>query len=101
MRKLCPSRLFVWTLFLGMTGACAGLGGSNNESITLHTRSRGAGSKQATGLVRSTESWDSNKTAIIICDMWDNHWCKGAAQRVAELAGPMNEMTGSNAGLKA
>lgn len=26
------------------------------------------------------------ETAIIICDMWDNHWCKGAAERVAVLA---------------
>src|SRR6266540_1090036 len=23
--------------------------------------------------------------------MWDEHWCKGAARRVAELAGPVNE----------
>jgi nicotinamidase-related amidase len=26
------------------------------------------------------------QTAILICDMWDNHWCKGAAGRVAVLA---------------
>ena len=37
-------------------------------------------------------SWDPKKTAIIICDMWDDHWCKSAAQRVGELAGPINEM---------
>jgi hypothetical protein len=24
--------------------------------------------------------------------MWDDHWCKSAARRVAELAGPMNEV---------
>ena len=22
--------------------------------------------------------WDVAKTAIIICDMWDKHWCPGA-----------------------
>jgi len=32
------------------------------------------------------------ETALIICDMWTNHWCKGAAARVAEMAGPMNLM---------
>lgn len=36
--------------------------------------------------------WDAKKTALIICDMWDDHWCKSAARRVGELAGPMNEM---------
>lgn len=36
--------------------------------------------------------WEPKKTAIIICDMWDDHWCKSAAKRVAELAGPMNEV---------
>lgn len=24
--------------------------------------------------------------------MWDDHWCKGAARRVAELSGPMNRL---------
>jgi nicotinamidase-related amidase len=28
----------------------------------------------------------SNRTAIIICDMWDKHWCKGATTRVESLA---------------
>ena len=36
--------------------------------------------------------WDTQKTALIITDMWDDHWCKSAARRVTEMAGPMNEM---------
>jgi hypothetical protein len=24
--------------------------------------------------------------------MWDDHWCKSAARRVTEMAGPMNDM---------
>ena len=32
------------------------------------------------------------KTALIICDMWDNHWCKGAAARVVEMAPRMNDL---------
>ena len=28
----------------------------------------------------------SNHTAIVICDMWDRHWCGGATKRVKELA---------------
>lgn len=38
------------------------------------------------------EEWDPSRTAIIICDMWDTHWCKGAADRVAEMAPAMNEV---------
>ncbi len=30
-----------------------------------------------------------SQTAILICDMWDKHWCSGATQRVAVLAGRM------------
>jgi nicotinamidase-related amidase len=41
-------------------------------------------------IVQKTESWNAAKTAIIICDMWDDHTCKGAAQRVAEMAPAVN-----------
>ena len=30
-----------------------------------------------------------HQTGILICDMWDNHWCHGAAQRVNVLAANM------------
>ena len=40
----------------------------------------------------TTAVWPAEKTVLIICDMWDDHWCKSAARRVTELAGPMNEM---------
>ncbi len=26
------------------------------------------------------------RTAIVVCDMWDDHWCKNASERCAELA---------------
>src|ERR1700736_6256669 len=29
------------------------------------------------------------QTAVLICDMWDNHWCKGATGRVDVLARKM------------
>ncbi|SHN06582.1 Nicotinamidase-related amidase [Cyclobacterium lianum] len=37
------------------------------------------------------ESWDPSKTAFIITDMWDEHWCESATRRVGELAPRMNE----------
>ncbi|MDR2346435.1 MAG: cysteine hydrolase [Planctomycetaceae bacterium] len=38
------------------------------------------------------ETWKGEETAIIICDMWDKHWCKGATSRVAEMAPRMNDL---------
>ena len=32
------------------------------------------------------------RTAIIICDMWDNHWSRGAAERVNKMAPHMNKV---------
>jgi len=62
-------------------------------SLTLRSRVR---SKSGVGdevkLVENKVKWDTGKTAIIVCDMWDDHWCKSAARRVVELAGPMNEV---------
>ncbi len=37
-------------------------------------------------------NWDPAKTAIIVCDMWDKHWCEGATRRVAEMAPAMDKV---------
>ena len=34
----------------------------------------------------------ASETAILICDVWDNHWSRGAAERCAEMALRMNEV---------
>jgi len=36
--------------------------------------------------------WEPSATAVVICDMWDHHWCKGATARVAEMAPRMNKV---------
>jgi len=60
------------------------------STLRLSMRTRSA--KDPGTAIESKADWDAKKTAIIVCDMWDDHWCKSAAQRVIELAGPMNEM---------
>ena len=40
-------------------------------------------------------AWKVSETAIIICDMWDNHWCQSAAGRVAAMAPRMNRVVGA------
>ncbi len=59
--------------------------------LQLNLRSRTRASSGVEKIMISQESWAPEKTALIICDMWDDHWCKSAARRVVELAGPLNE----------
>ena len=65
--------------------------------ITLQTRSRKAdsGVVQKTTVKAESIQWQTNETAVIICDMWNEHWCKGATSRVAEMAPRMNDFVKS------
>ncbi|MDA7530760.1 cysteine hydrolase [Akkermansiaceae bacterium] len=60
----------------------------NKLGLTLRSRSKEAPKRAA----EANAEWETGKTALIICDMWDDHWCESAARRVGELAGPMNKM---------
>jgi nicotinamidase-related amidase len=40
--------------------------------------------------MHTSKTLPAGQTAILICDMWDDHWCKGASRRVGELADRMN-----------
>lgn len=62
--------------------------GRKQANLKLELRDRveaDTGSGQFTENTRSV-TWNSRATAIIVCDMWDDHTCKGAARRVAEMA---------------
>lgn len=43
-------------------------------------------------ITQEIQHWIPSQTAIIICDMWNEHWCKGATRRVAEMAPAVNEV---------
>jgi len=59
-----------------------------NRPFIFDARSRyHAKEKQEESAVRAEKlKWLPNETAIIICDMWNQHWCEGATKRVTELA---------------
>lgn len=46
--------------------------------------------RDETGSRERQEQWQAAETAIIICDMWDNHYCQAAAQRVGVMVPRMN-----------
>ncbi|MBS0202684.1 MAG: isochorismatase family protein [Planctomycetes bacterium] len=85
----------VWTTSTDLTAGEKAVA-QNAKPLELHIRKSVAvpkpDGKTERASVESTVEWAPNKTALIICDMWDNHWCKGAAKRVEELAVPMNKV---------
>lgn len=60
--------------------------------LVLKARSRAAtnGPPVLAPMMERELHWDPRRTAIVICDMWDKHWCRGATERVAEMAPRMN-----------
>lgn len=60
--------------------------------LLLNLRSREVTPDGKVRIKMGKAAWNPAKTALIICDMWDDHWCKSAAARVGELAGPLNEV---------
>src|SRR5258708_28306240 len=43
-------------------------------------------------VVNEIQQWNPKETAIIICDMWNQHWCKGATGRGSEKAPGLNKI---------
>jgi nicotinamidase-related amidase len=67
---------------------------SEDKTLNLILRSRIA-SAQTNGPVEVVETradWRPAESAIIVCDVWDHHWCKGAEQRLAPLLPRMNAL---------
>ena len=64
------------------------------DPLVLHLRSRrevAPGSGRFHAVTRRVE-WEADKTAILVCDMWDAHTCPAAARRVAAMAPRMNDL---------
>jgi len=89
----CPLRslgFILCTVLVFIAMSSHSLAADNPLRLTLRSRS-----ETDAGVFAVTEKraeWDPKKTVLIICDMWDDHWCKSAARRVGEMAGPLNEV---------
>jgi nicotinamidase-related amidase len=64
---------------------------SDDTVLSMTLRSRVKASEGYAVQERKVE-WEPKKTALVICDMWDDHWCKSAAKRCGELTPPINEV---------
>ena len=41
---------------------------------------------------RTPCAWEAGKTALVLCDVWDHHTCRGAEERLEKLLPRMNEL---------
>jgi len=57
--------------------------------VTLRSRTQLFRGNNEWNEVHSDYRFNPAKSAIIICDMWDKHWCTGANERVAALVKKM------------
>src|SRR2546426_10019059 len=83
-----------WRLILGLASISLSFDASRAQLLELHTRSC-VESAKGSGEWRTVEKfvqWEPRQTAVVICDMWNQHWCMGATARVAEMAPRMNEV---------
>src|ERR1035438_8265337 len=85
MFRMLPSR---WLLVLLLALELRPVGAAD---LTVSVRSRveafkGSGEWRSVSL---EQSLPVGETAVLICDMWDKHWCRGATERVNSLVPKM------------
>ena len=77
---------------LETTFSAAAADGNQVLNLRLRTRAEVSSESGQFREVTRPAAWKANETAIVICDMWNDHYCRNAARRVAEMAPRMNEV---------
>lgn len=60
--------------------------------LTARERKETAPGSKAFRPAERVIEWKAAETMVVICDMWDDHYCKSSAQRVAVMVPRMNEV---------
>jgi nicotinamidase-related amidase len=86
----------VWLAVLAGAWAWAASGAAEPENkadaklrLNLRTRVEPFKGSGAWDEVAVSRDFPAKETAIIVCDMWDKHWCQNATKRCGELAEKM------------
>jgi nicotinamidase-related amidase len=99
-RSGCPARLYSIATLGGvsmiMLACVLGVGTSfqadaGEFAITLRQRLPGVAEGDEHRIHEEPARWAGRETAVIVCDMWDRHWCRGATERVGAMAPRLNE----------
>jgi nicotinamidase-related amidase len=78
---------FLPALFLGLIAPAF----LQAEPLQLSARERHQTAPGQFTAAQKSLTWDPQKTALVICDMWDHHTCPNAEARVGEMAPRANE----------
>ena len=78
--------------FMIPTMQAGNIDSSQKIKVSLQKRLQSDSVKGASVIAQDIQEWNPKETAIIICDMWNQHWCKGATARVGEMAPAMNNV---------
>ena len=90
-----PTKLTIAAAVIFSTVAATGLADVESTDVQHITVTKRARVQTADGTWKITmdrEQWDADKTAVIVCDMWDAHHCLNASRRGAEMAPRMNRL---------
>jgi nicotinamidase-related amidase/type 1 glutamine amidotransferase len=60
--------------------------------LVLRSRVESPGLGGASRVIETPASWEPNRTAAIVCDMWDLHHCLNAVRREVDMAPRMNQL---------
>lgn len=62
--------------------------------LTLRRRAfaRDANERAIWAVREEVRDWSANETALLLCDVWDGHWCRGAVERLDGLLPRMQQV---------
>ena len=84
-------RNYYWSIGLALLLGAAFPGFAEDKQLTLSLRSR-VEDKGTYTITSKQQAWATNKTAIIVCDMWDAHHCLNAVRREEQMVPRMNDL---------
>ncbi len=84
--------IFTFGLFSTLLLPAGPLPPGVSMNLELRTQVQPFRASSAWTEARVEQNFSTASTAIIITDMWDKHWCKGATQRVGEIARKMEPL---------
>ena len=88
----CVTTALLLAVFLPRNPICAASVNASPLTVELRERAPLPDAPSRLRVVCKRDRWQPEETAIIICDMWNEHWCKGATRRVGHVAPLMNEV---------
>ncbi|QOV88768.1 isochorismatase family protein [Humisphaera borealis] len=84
------------SLLLASLLLCTTVAAANpSYRLDLRTRAPVGGVGGLIEVVEKPAEWAPSETALVICDMWDTHWCKSASERTALVAPRIDKLAKS------